>query len=174
MGSTATLVSLDEYLHTTYRPDRDYLEGELLERNMGEQPHGRVQLIIAKIFDNRRKEWNTRTSTELRVQVRPERFRVPDIGVVLRSDPFEDIITKAPLVCIEVLSPSDALRDIQERVNDYAAMGVDNIWAVDPTGRVGYYASRRGFQQPDDGILRISGTPIEISLAEVFAELDER
>jgi Uma2 family endonuclease len=171
--ATAALIPLSEYLSTTYRPDRDFLEGELKERNMGEQPHARVQLIIAKKFDNNRKHWDTRTSTELRVQVRHDRFRIPDICVLRRSDPFEPIVTKAPLLCIEVLSSGDSLRELQERVNDYAAMGTEHIWAVDPWGRAGYYASTRGFQQPEDGVLRIVGTPIGISLAEVFAELDE-
>jgi len=33
--AVATAVPLSEYLNTTYRPDCDYLEGELLERNVG-------------------------------------------------------------------------------------------------------------------------------------------
>ena len=32
----AVPVSLQEYLETSYRPDCDYLDGELLERNVGE------------------------------------------------------------------------------------------------------------------------------------------
>jgi Uma2 family endonuclease len=171
--SAATLVPLSEYLRTTYRPDCDFLEGELRERNMGEQPHARVQLILAKIFDNNRKTWETRTATELRVQVRPERFRIPDVCVLRRSDPFELVITRAPLMCIEILSSSDTQRSLQERVNDYAEMGVEHIWVVDPWSRIGYHGSRRGFQQPEDGTLRVEGTPIAVSLAEVFAELDE-
>jgi len=173
MASTATLVSLDEYLHTTYRPDRDYLEGELLERNMGEQSHARVQLIIAKVFDMHRKSWGVRVSVELRVQVREERFRIPDVCVLRQADAFEEIVRKAPLLCIEVLSSGDTVRSVQERANDYAAMGVEHIWILDPWIRVGYYASARGFLQPEDGVLRIDGTAIAVSLAEVFAELDE-
>jgi hypothetical protein len=30
-----TLVSLDEYLNTDYRPDLEYVEGHLVERNAG-------------------------------------------------------------------------------------------------------------------------------------------
>jgi Uma2 family endonuclease len=171
--ATAALIPLSEYLTTTYRPDRDFLEGELLERNMGEQSHARMQMILSRIFDNNRHVWQTRTAPELRVQVRPERFRIPDISVLRRSDPFEEIITKAPLLCIEVLSSSDTLRSIKARVDDYAAMGVAHIWVVDPWSREAYYASPRGFQQPEDAHLRVPNTPIVISLAEVFAELDE-
>ena len=51
-------------------------------------------------------------------------------------------------------------------------MGVEHIWVIDPWMRIGYYASTRGFVQPDDGFLQIEGTPISVSLAEAFAELD--
>jgi Uma2 family endonuclease len=74
---------------------------------------------------------------------------------------------------VEILSRNDSLDELQERVNDYARMGVENVWAINPWKRVAYYATVRGFSQPEDGVLRIPGTQIEISLAEVFAELDE-
>ena len=173
MASTATLVPLDEYLHTTYRPDRDYLEGELLERNMGEQPHATVQGFLIRFFGNKGKEWGIRVLPEQRVQVRTDRYRIPDVVVLRRSDPRDPIVNFPPLICIEVLSSGDTVRSVQERANDYAAMGVEHIWLFDPWIRVGYYASSRGFLQPEDGELQIPGTPIVISLAEVFAELDE-
>lgn len=156
MASTV-VVPVSEYLATTYRPDCDFLEGELKDRNLGEQLHTRVQLILGNIFDNHRKEWNTRTSTELRVQVRPERFRIPDVCILRRSDPFEEIVTRAPLLCIKVLLLADTLGEMQERVDDYVRMGVANVWIV----------------EPEEGVLRVAGTPIAVTLAEAFAELDE-
>ena len=42
-ATSAVLVPLEEYLHTTYRPDRDWIDGEAKERNMGEGPHAMVQ-----------------------------------------------------------------------------------------------------------------------------------
>ena len=32
--ATAIIISLTEYLNTSYRPDREYLDGEIVERNM--------------------------------------------------------------------------------------------------------------------------------------------
>ena len=171
--ASAVVVPVREYLSTTYRPDRDFLEGELKERNVGEQSHAPVQLILGKLFENNRKIWETRTPTELRVQVRPDRFRIPDVCVLRRSDPCEEVVSIAPWLCIEVLSAADTLREMQERVDDYVRMGVGNNWVIDPWKRIAYYASERGFQQPEGGVLHIAGTPIAITLAEVFAELDE-
>jgi len=58
--AAATLVSLSEYLITAYRPDRDYIDGELKERNVGEQPHGDLQMILGTIFRNNRLLWGVR------------------------------------------------------------------------------------------------------------------
>ena len=32
-------IPVSEYLATVYRPDGDYIDGEVLERNLGEQAH---------------------------------------------------------------------------------------------------------------------------------------
>jgi hypothetical protein len=39
----ATLISVEEYLRTSYRPDCDYVDGEVLERNVGERDHSKLQ-----------------------------------------------------------------------------------------------------------------------------------
>ena len=44
----STLVSVPEYLGTTYRPDREYVDGQVLERNMGEWDHSRLQALLFK------------------------------------------------------------------------------------------------------------------------------
>lgn len=170
--ATTTLIPVSEYLETTYRPDCDYLEGEVVERNFGERWHARLKNFFGFIFRLNETTWKVIALQEQRVQVRPERFRIPDVCVVRNSDPEEQIVRTPPLICVEVLSKEDTLGELQERVNDYAAMGVQNIWAVDPWKRLAYYCSARGFQQPEDGFFRVEGTPIEVALSQVFAELD--
>ncbi len=55
--ASAIPLPVSEYLATTYRPDRDFLDGVLKERNMGEQPHALIQGILSRIFGNHRQEW---------------------------------------------------------------------------------------------------------------------
>jgi hypothetical protein len=55
--ATSSLVSVDEYLATSYRPDCDYVDGVLLERNAGEFDHGRLQTALAAFYYNHRKQW---------------------------------------------------------------------------------------------------------------------
>ncbi len=167
------MIPVTEYLSTTYRPDRDYLDGELKERNMGEQHHAHLQGILSAIFHTHRHDWGVRALPEQRIQTSAERFRIADVCVLRSSDPKDPIVRFPPLLCIEILSKDDSLGELQERVNDYAGLGVKHIWAIDPWKRLGYIASTHEFERPSDGILRIDGSPIEVSLADLFAELDE-
>jgi len=43
---SAPLISANEYLTATYRPDREWIDGGLLERNVGEYEHSRLQLAL--------------------------------------------------------------------------------------------------------------------------------
>lgn len=171
--ATLAVVPVSEYLSQTYEPDCDFVDGELEERNVGEELHSELQNILGRILSNHRRDWSIRVMTEQRVQVAPDRFRVPDVCVVPSSRPRGGIISYPPLLCIEVLSPEDRMARVQVRVNDFARLGVESIWVLDPWERLAYYASPKGFEQPSDGVLRVPGTSIEIRLAEIFAELDE-
>jgi len=171
--ASATLIPVSEYLSSSYRPDCDYVEGELQERNVGERTHSLLQLIIGTIFHINRKAWDIIAGTELRVHVAERRYRIPDICVLRRSDPVDDIVQKAPLICIEVLSPEDRMKRVQERFADYARMGVENMWLIDPTSRHAWMVSADGSQQRVIDAFAVPGTPIRVDLAEVFAELDE-
>ncbi len=172
--ASSTLIPVSEYLATSYRPDCDYVDGQLRERNLGEQPHAHLQAILAAIFRENRKAWSVRALTEQRVQTSAERYRVADVCILRSTDPQDPIVNLPPLLCIEILSKGDSLGGLQERVDDYQAMGIQHIWAIDPWTRHGYIATTRGFEQPMNGVLQISGTPIRIALAEIFAELDEQ
>jgi Uma2 family endonuclease len=76
-----------------------------------------------------------------------------------------------PLLCIEILSWDDRMIEMQERVDDYLAMGVVMVWLVDPRRRKGFVVSALG-QHPVEE-LTVPETAIRISLNKVFAELDQ-
>ena len=131
----AVLIPVEEYLRTSYRPDRDFVDGEVQQRNLGEEWHSSVQSMIASIFKVHRREWGLRSYTEQRVQVSPTRFRIPDVCVVPSTEPMRGILKNAPVLCVEVLSPEDRFARVLERVREYIQMGVANVWIVDPISR---------------------------------------
>src|ERR1019366_7939929 len=106
-----TLITVGEYLSASYRPDREYLDGMVVERNVGERDHSRVQTDLSTYLNVRAEHWGIRVFVEQRVQVRPTRFRVPDICVVAGPEPEEQILTSPPLACIEILSKDDRWSD---------------------------------------------------------------
>jgi Uma2 family endonuclease len=171
--SAPVYVSREEYLNTTYRPDRDWIDGETKEHTMGEQPHASVQVFFAFLFKMKSLDWNIRVLTEQRVQTSATNYRIPDVCVVRRSTPMEPIVVTPPLLCIEILSREDRMSDIQERVEDYLSMGVQAVWVVDPQRRRAYETLPSGALQPVHAELTLAGTGICIPLADVFAELDE-
>jgi Uma2 family endonuclease len=170
--ATATLIAVEEYLATSYEPDREYIDGELVERNLGEYDHSNMQAALTALLWNRAREWNVRALVEQRVRVAARRIRVPDVCLISRDLPIERVITHPPLVCIEVLSQEDRLRYYQDKVDDYTAMGVAAIWLFDPVKRQAFVCTREGFLPPEGEVLAIPGTPIRIPLKDLFADLD--
>jgi Uma2 family endonuclease len=165
--STATAVSLHEYLNTSYRPDCDYLDGELLERNVGEWDHSRLQMLLSQYLFSREKQWGIVVVPEQRVQVKARRFRVPDITVIAGGPPDGPIITKPPFLCVEILSPSDRLTEMQERIDDYLSFGVSYVWLINPRTRQTYVYSSAGIREVRDGVLTTDNPDIRVVLDEL-------
>ncbi|MEI9813882.1 MAG: Uma2 family endonuclease [Acidobacteriota bacterium] len=93
-------ITVKEYLATVYRPDCDYVDGEVQERNLGEIDHSRLQRKIL-VYLSRFEQIGTEAFPEQRVQVSPTRFRIPDVCVIL-GEPDGQILRKPPFLCIEV------------------------------------------------------------------------
>src|ERR1035441_8654247 len=125
--ATATGISLSEYLATDYKPDREYLDGEVVERNVGQGPHSYTQTALGAWLFGQQKRWNMLTLTEQRVQVSGTHYRIPDLCVV-RKDDFANIIQRPPLLCVEILSPEDRWNQVQDSIADYLRFGVPEIW----------------------------------------------
>ena len=168
MSTTRTLISVEEYLATSYRPDCDYVDGEVVERNLGEWDHSSTQGAIFLYMGVRKKKWGIIIVPEQRVQVKPGRFRVPDLCVLL-NEPGEQILTKPPFLCIEVLSPEDRMKRVKERVTDYLEMGVPNVWVFDPEDQAGLHCHRPQRLQEVKGVLRTENPVLEVPLDEIFA-----
>ena len=167
---SAALVSVEEYLSSSYEPDCDYVDGVLEERNLGEYDHGNLQTTISAYLKYRARSWNVRVIVELRIRVSATRVRVPDICVILRDREIEQVPTKPPLVCVEVLSPEDRWPRVEKRIADFLAMGVGRVWVFDPKkGEVFEYA-KSGRRKVVEDLLE--APPVSIRISELMADLD--
>ena len=112
------LISVEEYLNTSYDPDCDYVDGRVVERNLGELDHSDLQGEIVFYFRARRKQWRLHAFPEQRVQVSATRFRIPDICVTVGPKPTEQIFRTPPFLAIEILSKKDRKGDVLERIEE--------------------------------------------------------
>jgi Uma2 family endonuclease len=172
MAANAVLVPVEEYLSTVYEPDVDYVDGEIQERNMGEEEHATIQKFLITFLASREEQWGIRVMQENRVQVKPTRYRIPDVCVLSEDAPFGGITRTTPLLCVEVLSPEDRMSRMQDKVDDYIAMGVRSVWIVDPYRRRIVCADRSVTLRPAEDELTVYGTDIVVPVSEVFRELD--
>jgi len=172
MATATQLISLEEYLRTSYHPDRDFVEGELQERNVGEREHNRLQLLLGNWFYSKEHEWQIYVLPEQRTRVSSQKVRVPDVCLLRADAPRESVTTVTPLLCIEILSPEDRLPRVAKVLDDYLAMGVENLWILDPIDHVAYTYSGNGNLKLVTDRITVPGTPIYIDLASLFRNLD--
>jgi Uma2 family endonuclease len=170
--ASSTAVSVDEYLHTAYRPDCGYVDGEVIERNVGEFQHSMIQGILIRMLYEYARRLPIRVVPELRMRVSRTRFRIPDICVMLKEQRPEPVLTTAPFLCIEILSPEDRMSRVIERVREYLAFGVNYVWVVDPENRTAYSYTKNEGREMNDRLIT-ANPEISISLSELFVELDE-
>ena len=75
-----------------------------------------------------------------------------------------------PFLYIEILSPTDRLRDLRRRIDEQFVKGVRYLWLVDSGTRHVYTATpSTGLQEFKGDVLRTENPLLELPLAEVFS-----
>jgi Uma2 family endonuclease len=165
-------VTVEEYLTTVYEPDCEYDDGEAVERNLGEFDHSFMQAMLTTIFTVNMDSWGVYGLPEQRVQIKARRFLIPDVCVLPIGYKREPILTRPPLIAIEIMSPEDRKKAVAAKSVEYLDFGVEHVWVIDPASRKAFLATRSGLQNVPSGILTVPGTPILVQASELFARLD--
>ncbi len=170
---STTLISLDQYLHEFWEPDREFVDGEVVERNMGEKDHAAWQAALLALLRTWRESAHIRVFPELRLQTTPTHFRIPDLMAIDRDAPDEQIITHAPLLCVEILSPEDRFGRMEEKIDEYFRMGVRTVWIIDPRTSTAYQCAGGNIRDwKAVETLVIPDTPVSLEVKAVLADLD--
>jgi Uma2 family endonuclease len=172
LPNSEELWTVREYLRTSWSPDREFVDGRIEERNLGEKEHSILQRYLTVLFAIKRAEWGVEVFPELRTQTKARNFRVPDVLVIRAGEKFERYVTQPPLIAIEILSPEDSLHAMQEKSAEYQQFGVENIWIIDPEPRIVYRYTGSALEEVRTGELVVQGTSIRVGLSEMFAELN--
>jgi Uma2 family endonuclease len=168
MAST-THIPVSDYLQTVFRPDREYIDGEIRERNVGKYEHARLQALLTAWFYQHESEWSTIVVTEQRVRVSATRVRVPDVALLPPGN-HPEVISDPPMLVVEILSPDDTYSDTEDRARDYFAMGVSAVWILDPYTRTGRMCIGRTWTGAET--LVVPDTLIHLELEQIYGRLD--
>lgn len=161
--AVTTVIPVEEYPRTVYRPDCDYAGGQLVERNWGEIDHSDAQsLCLFQLKSRYRGYW---VGVEARVPVKPDRFRVPDVVAVKGTKPNQRVLMEPPASAVEILSPEDRMSSMWQRIDDYLNFGVPFVWVIDPATRRGYVYTTQGSVEAKDGVMRAG--ELEVPLAAI-------
>lgn len=161
------LISVEEYLNTSYEPDMEYVDGVLVERNMGDWLHSLIQSNI--LFVLRRKYPHLKSVVELRSSVTDKRYRLPDVCVLLTA-PTTKYLLDAPFLVVEILSEGDVMSIVMEKLKEYARKGVRNIWLIDPRLQVMSVYRPPTLIEIDGEVISTEDGTVELSRSEIFAE----
>jgi Uma2 family endonuclease len=169
MATNASIVSVDEYLHTNYKPACEYIDGVLRQKPMPTRKHGLIQGRLVYLITMGFQDFEA--ASEVTVRIRTGKYLVPDL-VVQRCDRIQDPYPSEPVhLCVEILSPEDLMSEIFAKCEEYHAWGVETAWVVDPEDRRAweYRNGQRPAEVSGSGSLTADG--ISISLSQLFSVL---
>ncbi|HEX5323017.1 MAG TPA: Uma2 family endonuclease, partial [Capsulimonadaceae bacterium] len=131
--------------------------------------HSKIQLRILMALGSLLQSCPLFPYPELRVRLEPGVYRVPDILVFEGEDPKQSVPSSPPLLVIEILSKDDRYLDLMQKLEDYQAWGVPNIWVVDPYSRRLSLYTASGLQNASS--LALADYPFELTPATLFSDL---
>ena len=169
MGTTMAVIPVEEYLSTSFSDgDREYLDGQVAERNVGEFNHADIQTAIA--FYLRTHDKTCWAVVECRMMITRTRYRIPDVCLGLGPKPKGGPLVDPPFLAVEVLSPDDRLAQMEDKIRDYLACGVKYVWVVNPESQSAVVHTSEGSKDVADGILRTENPSIELPLSAIFEQ----
>jgi Uma2 family endonuclease len=163
-----THLTLEQYRSVIFRPDAHFVDGQIIPRNLGNYTHGHAIGVLIGALHGPCKELRLQSCISLRLQTSRTRVRVCDFVVLNADVPYEPVPTVPPLLCIEVLSPDQDPDTELDVLADYLAMGVPNIWLIDPVACAAYTFEAGALREADPKNLTIPNTQIGLALTEAF------
>jgi Uma2 family endonuclease len=163
-------LSIVEYLRTTYEPDLEYVDGQLVERNVGKWEHGRIQAILAAWFLTHEQEWSVQTATDIRTRVGRTRVRLPDV-LLVGLNPQPDVVEEPPVLVVEILSDGDTYAETQRKCAEYISMGTQAAWIISTMNRTARQWDGTRWQETTR--LEVAGTAIYVELTYLWDKLDQ-
>ena len=142
MATVPKTVTYEEWLRMPVVEDavEEVVNGEIRIMPPNKLPHAAVvQRLISALVKQLDEEKIAIYGSVFGLVIRREPLscRVPDVALFVRDELVEQdgYIHSAPELVIEVLSPGNTRGEREEKLRDYASLGVPEVWVVSPEGR---------------------------------------
>jgi len=123
-------MTVEQYLHTSFEVEPDYIDGKLVRRHVGSLPHacakGRMLELLSGLQGF---SWDAYLSLTLIMS--PTRCRVADV-VAFANKIEKDYPDEPGELAIEILEREDRFGEMMQRLSDYRVWGIKHVWLVDP------------------------------------------
>jgi Uma2 family endonuclease len=166
--ATKTQITAEQYLRMTFEHDAEFVHGEIVERTMPDYIHGRLEGLLFARFDSLRQSHQLYPSVEVRLNLGPEVYRIPDVSV-FAAPPQQAVPETPPLIVIEILSKDDRHSDVMQKLEEYLAWGVANIWVVDPIAKRFSAFNQLGLQNVSS--FSLPNYPFQLTPSGLFSDL---
>ncbi len=167
-------MSWDEFLAFDVAGKAEWVDGEVVVSQPNNREHSRVAGKLAVVLGMALPDLDVHVEPGLRLP--GNRLRGPDL-IVVEGDLDTTWIEDAPILVVEVLSPSTRTEDTRVKPPEYAAAGVGHLWLVDPrdrriecfdnAGGSWRLALRLDLESPIGEVL-VGGRTVSIELTRVF------
>jgi Uma2 family endonuclease len=145
MSTTTQLMTAEELLRLPDSPYRhELVKGELITMTLPGEEHGAVIMNVAIPLGHHVKRNNLGVvygaETGFQIERNPDTVLGPDVAFV-RKDRVDKVgISKgyrfgAPDLVVEVNSPSDSMKKVERKIQQWLFAGARIVWSVDPKTR---------------------------------------
>jgi Uma2 family endonuclease len=166
--ATKTQIRAEDYLRMSFEHDAEFVRGEIVERYGTDLQHSTVQFNVLMQFGNMIRSGPLYPLPELRMKLADDIYRVADVSVYV-GRPLQLFPETPPLAVIEIICEDDRYVDVSQKVDEYRAWGVPNIWLIDPIGKRLAVCTEWGMRYVSS--FSLPEYSIELTPAELFENL---
>jgi len=164
----------------------ELIDGRIVAMSPTGQEHGTIEINVAlalKAFASSGR-LGTVMGGEIGIYTRrnPDRVRAADVILIsnarrAQAPPSAGYLTVAPEVIVEILSPTDLWQEVRKKIEEYFAIGTEQVWIVEPANkallvyRSPTSASKYGEEDTLTGEGILNG--LTLPVAPLFAETGE-
>ena len=151
---------------------KELIDGREIEKPLPKNLHAFIQTFLGAALLARLPR-SYRAATELNVVCGSDRL-IPDVLVAERSARYENgDLADPPVLAVEIMSPGQDLSELFDKCERLHKTGTPQCWVIWPERRQAWIFTPVSLEAAKEKLTATIGdSSLEISLAEMWAELD--